>query len=84
MNNSDSKESFNKFKKQKTRKEAIMKDLSSVDLVFASDHEEFFYNDSNLVVESGEPIGFDVENGDEVELVLFNNIHWNPNYDRGY
>jgi hypothetical protein len=54
--------------------------MSSMDIVCASVEEEFFYEDSNQPVETGEPIGFDMEVGDEVELVLFSNIFWNPNY----
>ena len=62
-----------------TNKEVIMK-MSSMDIVCASVEEEFFYEDSGQPVETGDPIGFDIEVGDEVELVLFSNIFWNPNY----
>lgn len=48
--------------------------IESCDIVYASDHEEFYYKDSGLVVEEGEPVGVDVELKDEVKFVLLSNI----------
>ena len=31
--------------------------IESCDIVYASDHEEFYYKDSGLAVEEGEPVG---------------------------
>ena len=42
------------------------------DLVCASEDEEFFYEDSDLSVKEGDPVGVELENGDNVDLVLFN------------
>jgi len=53
---------------------------SSLDIVCAAEEEEFFYEKTNSPVPFGEPIGLDVDRGDSVELVLFSNIYWNPNY----
>lgn len=49
--------------------------IESCDIVYASDHEEFYYKDSDLAVEEGEPVGVDVELKDEVRLVLLPNIY---------
>ena len=51
---------------------------SSDQIMYASEEEEFFYENTKLPVPEGEPIGMDIENGDVVELVLFNGIYWNP------
>ena len=53
---------------------------SSFDIVCASEEEEFFYTDTNQAVPEGDPIGFDLEKENEVELVLFSNVYWNPQY----
>jgi len=49
------------------------------ELVYASNFEEFFYTDHQIPVSEGQPIGVDVEIGDEVHLILFDDIYWNPN-----
>lgn len=46
-----------------------------IELVLASDEEEFFYEDSDEAVAEGDPVGLDVEVGDLVELRLFDNIY---------
>lgn len=51
---------------------------NKVDVVYAGEEEEFFYKSSNLVVSCGDEIGVDVEQGDLVHLVLFDNIYWKP------
>ena len=71
---------FNKFAiPQATNKDIIMK-LSSLDIICASDHEEFFYKNNNETVPEGEPVGVDIDTDEEVELVLFSNIYWNPQH----
>ena len=47
----------------------------NVELVVATDEEEFFYDDSGEAVAEGDPVGLDVEVGDLVELRLFDNIY---------
>ena len=53
---------------------------SSLDIVCAAEEAEFFYKDTNEAVPYGEPVGLDVDHEATVELVLFSNIYWNPNY----
>lgn len=53
---------------------------SSLDIVCASDFEEFYYKDTNEQVPEGEPVGLDVDTAEGVELVLFSNVYWNPQY----
>ncbi len=47
----------------------------NVELVVATDEEEFFYEDSGEAVSEGDPVGLDVEVGNLVELRLFDNIY---------
>ena len=54
--------------------------MSSLDIVCAGEEQEFFYECSDEAVSEGEPIGVDVDKGNSVELVLFSNIYWKPNY----
>ena len=54
----------------------MKKETKSCELVKASDHEEFYYSDSHLPVEEGDPVGVDLESGEEVEFILFNGIYW--------
>lgn len=61
----------------KTRKKIIMK-MSSLNLMYASEEEEFFYTSTGEYVPEGSPIGLDIEFGDHVELVLFSDIFWKP------
>lgn len=57
---------------------------SSLDIVCATEFEEFYYEDTDGVVPEGEPVGLDVETPDGVELVLFSNVYWNPQYENTY
>ena len=52
-----------------------------VDLIYSSDFEEFFYVKDDLPVSEGQPVGVDMECGDEVRFILFNDIYWSPNYE---
>lgn len=52
-----------------------MKILSS-DLVCASSHEEFFWKDSDIAVMEGVPVGIDLEVGDRIDFILFEDIYW--------
>ena len=53
---------------------------SSLDIVCATAFEEFYYEDTEEVVPEGEPVGLDVDTEEGVELVLFSNVYWNPQY----
>lgn len=57
----------------------IMK-TSSLDIVSATDFEEFYYKDSDDPVPEGEPVGLDIDTPEGVQLVLFSNVYWNPQY----
>ena len=57
---------------------------SSFDIVCATDFEEFYYDDTDELVPEGEPVGVDVATRAGVELILFSNIYWNPQYEIDY
>ena len=59
-----------------------MLNVDTLDIVCATDVEEFFYKDTDKPVEEGDPIGLDIETKDGVELVLFSNIYWNPDFNQ--
>tara|TARA_A100001011_G_C14288779_1_gene835086 strand:- start:1731 stop:1907 length:177 start_codon:yes stop_codon:yes gene_type:complete len=52
--------------------------MSIVDLICATEVEEFFYEDSDIPLSEGEPVGVDIDYGQEVKLILFENIYWKP------
>ena len=54
---------------------------TSFDIMYATEFPEFFYKDTDAQVSEGEPIGFDVDTKDGVELVLFSNVYWSPQYE---
>lgn len=54
---------------------------NSEDVVYAGEWEEFYYDGTDELVPEGEPVGLDIENAEGVELVLFSNIYWNPQYN---
>lgn len=58
-----------------------MKLPTTQNIVYASDVEEFFYEDTHVALCEGDPVGLDIEYGDEVKLILFENIYWNPKYE---
>lgn len=52
------------------------KEYNIIDVVCASEHEEFFYKHNDEVVQEYEPVGVEVEYPSSIELVLFDNIYW--------
>jgi hypothetical protein len=52
--------------------------MTNVDIVCASEVEEFFYEENDLPVSEGQIIGVDVFLNDRVDLILFNDIYWMP------
>lgn len=56
----------------------ILQNIKSDDIVYASEFEEFFWEEDDMPLVEGTPVGIDVENGSSVDLVLFNGIYWNP------
>lgn len=55
--------------------------MIKIDPVYASDYEEFFYNDGDIPVSEGQLVGVDIDFRDRVYLVLFDEIYWNPNHE---
>ena len=55
--------------------------MTHVDLVYASDCEEFFYNDGDIPVSEGQLIGVDVYLEDRVDLILLDDVYWKPNHE---
>jgi hypothetical protein len=53
-----------------------MNNMSTLDVVCATEYEEFFYEYTNEPVEEGDPVGLDIDSEDGVDLVLFSNIYW--------
>ena len=49
-----------------------------MDIVHASEEAEFYYIETKEQVPEGEAIGFDVDQGGSMELVLFSDIAWIP------
>ena len=50
--------------------------MSTLDVVCATEYEEFYYEDTDEPVEEGDPVGLDIDSEDGVDLVLFSNIYW--------
>ena len=57
---------------------SFMLKIDTLDIVCASDYEEFFYKEDDSLVLEGDPVGLDVENEDQVDFILFSNIYWSP------
>lgn len=55
--------------------------IKSCELVTASEEEEFFYSDSELPVQDGDPVGVDLGVDNEVKFILFDGICWKGNED---
>jgi len=53
--------------------------MNDVDIVYASEVEEFFYEENDLPVTEGQIIGVEISHEDSVELVLFEDIYWSAN-----
>lgn len=58
----------------------LHRDQQEFDIMYAGEDDEFFFEDSGELVPAGQAIGLDIDRGDEVELVLFDNIYWAPNW----
>jgi hypothetical protein len=51
-----------------------------LDLICASEFEEFFYKENDIPVSEGQPIGVDLDCEDEVKFILFDDIYWSPDH----
>ena len=59
----------------------MIKEIDNMDIISATEFKEFYYEDSDEIVPEGEPVGIDVDTEEGVELVLFSNIYWSPQYE---
>ncbi|OUU16226.1 MAG: hypothetical protein CBC05_08525 [Crocinitomicaceae bacterium TMED45] len=50
--------------------------MKSTDLVYASDVEEFFWEEDDVSVPEGTPVGYEVEVGNSIDFILFKDIYW--------
>ena len=57
--------------------------ITSCELVNASSEEEFYYTDSDLPVEEGDPVGVDLGLPNEVKFLLFDGIYWGEKNEEG-
>lgn len=55
--------------------------MKKLEVVLASDYEEFYYEDTDEAVSEGEPVGVDCARGGSVELFLFDNIYHQFKYE---
>lgn len=52
-----------------------------LELVLATDYEEFYYEDTGEAVPEGEPIGVDCMGDEKMNLYLLNNIYHQFKYE---
>ncbi len=52
--------------------------MKNVELVCASEVEEFFYESGDIPVSEGEMVGVEINYKDGIQLVLFDEIYWKP------
>jgi len=45
-------------------------------VIYASNFEEFFYQEDDMPVPEGQPVGVEIDNGAEVDFLLFDYIYW--------
>lgn len=50
--------------------------MNSEDLIYASEIEEFFWAEDDISVSEGTPVGFEKDNGANIDLILFDDIYW--------
>lgn len=49
--------------------------------MYSTDIEEFFWKKTDEPVEPNTPIGYDLDEGNEVKFILFEDVYWRPNYE---
>jgi hypothetical protein len=55
--------------------------MNQLEIVLASDYEEFYYEDTDEPVPEGEPVGVDWRHHDIVDFYLFDNIYHEFKYE---
>tara|TARA_Y100000361_G_scaffold32652_1_gene27376 strand:+ start:1358 stop:1534 length:177 start_codon:yes stop_codon:yes gene_type:complete len=58
--------------------------MNSEDLIYASEVEEFFWTEDDIAVQEGTPIGFEKDNGANIDLILFDDIYWKDTYEADF
>jgi hypothetical protein len=51
--------------------------MKSEQIIYASEVEEFFWEDSDISVPEGHPVGYEKESADSTDLILFDDVYWN-------
>ena len=57
--------------------------MNRLEIVTASEYEEFYYEGNDEPVYEGDPVGVNLVQGDTVELYLFDNIYHEFKYEEG-
>ena len=55
--------------------------MKKLELILATDYEEFYYEDTNAVVPEGEAVGVDCILKDRIDFYLFDNIYHEFKYE---
>lgn len=55
--------------------------MKKLELILATDYEEFYYEDTNEVVPEGEAVGVDCILKDRIDFYLFDNIYHEFKYE---
>ena len=50
--------------------------MKSEQIIYASEIEEFFWEDCDAPVPQGTPVGYEKKSEDSVDLILFDDIYW--------
>lgn len=50
--------------------------MNSSQIIYASEVEEFFWVEDDISVPQGTPVGYELERGNNIDLVLFEDIYW--------
>tara|TARA_B110000483_G_C18192072_1_gene541359 strand:- start:771 stop:965 length:195 start_codon:yes stop_codon:yes gene_type:complete len=55
--------------------------MKSEQIIYASEVEEFFWEDSDISVPEGTPVGYEKESENSVDLILFDDIYWSCKHE---
>ncbi len=50
--------------------------MNSNQILYSSEVQEFFWEDSDKPVDEGTPIGIEIEKDSNIDLVMFDDIYW--------
>lgn len=57
--------------------------MKIIELVLASDYEEFYFENSHEVVPEGDPVGINIDEGGSIKLCLFDDVYHQFKYEEG-